>query len=373
MSAVPEQDGGLQPPWRLGQLLIERGLLDQQQLATALEQQQRTGSQLGEILVELGYVPAALIAQALATQHGGLLKTEYGFATGFAKGSDGASVAAPLTSAAAGPNPPEIVLRAPALAEPTRQPAAPLDAAEATEPAPAASAPAPAPEAEIETPEATRPADAEPAPDATGEELDALRARLAVLERDWQSARRHAAEATQRVQELERELELSKAEPEAERRSHEAAATPGEKPASVPDELWTRLEELDARLETAGEQVAVLTQARDELAEANARLSADLAEQTRRCDELEAELARVLETNVDAQAEPEPPVDRHLAFVGSPLGYTLVECVGPPPAVDTIVELAEPNALRGRHRVLRVGTANVPASDTPCAYLLPID
>src|SRR6185295_16623262 len=44
-----------------------------------------------------GFVSPAMVAQALATQHGGLLKTEYGFATGFgsASGSPVAMLSAP--------------------------------------------------------------------------------------------------------------------------------------------------------------------------------------------------------------------------------------------------------------------------------------
>jgi hypothetical protein len=69
------------PP--LGELLVERGLLNEEQLAAGLAEQERTGEPLGKVLIELGYVKAPIVALALATQHGGLLKTEYGFATGF--------------------------------------------------------------------------------------------------------------------------------------------------------------------------------------------------------------------------------------------------------------------------------------------------
>ena len=42
-----------------------------------------SGRPLGEIIVARGFAAAPTVAQALATQHGGLLKTEYGFATGW--------------------------------------------------------------------------------------------------------------------------------------------------------------------------------------------------------------------------------------------------------------------------------------------------
>lgn len=67
----------------LGRLLIERNLLSEDQLAVGLAEQVRSGKPLGQVLVELGFVPEATVAQALATQHGGVIKTEYGFATGF--------------------------------------------------------------------------------------------------------------------------------------------------------------------------------------------------------------------------------------------------------------------------------------------------
>jgi hypothetical protein len=69
------------PP--LGQLLVERGLITEEQLDSGLAQQDWSGRPLGEVLIALGFVTEATIAQALATQHGGLIKTEYGFAMGF--------------------------------------------------------------------------------------------------------------------------------------------------------------------------------------------------------------------------------------------------------------------------------------------------
>jgi hypothetical protein len=67
----------------LGEVLLEHGVVDAEQLAVALEEQQETGRPLGEIIVERGFAPGPIVAQALATQRGGMVKTEYGFATGF--------------------------------------------------------------------------------------------------------------------------------------------------------------------------------------------------------------------------------------------------------------------------------------------------
>lgn len=69
------------PP--LGELLLSRGLITPEQLEQALADQRESGRPLGETFIRLGFTSGPIIAQALATQHGRLLKSEYGFATGF--------------------------------------------------------------------------------------------------------------------------------------------------------------------------------------------------------------------------------------------------------------------------------------------------
>src|ERR1022692_201606 len=105
MAAAPD-NGTLRPPGPppLGAILVQRGLLTEEQLAAALAENKRTGEPTGEIIVRLGFATAATIAQALATQHGRPLKTEYGYAVGFG-GSALAATAAP----AAAPPPVSIV------------------------------------------------------------------------------------------------------------------------------------------------------------------------------------------------------------------------------------------------------------------------
>lgn len=51
---------------RLGDILLERGLISQEQLASALEEQRRTGDRLGECLVRLGFVTDDQVADALS-------------------------------------------------------------------------------------------------------------------------------------------------------------------------------------------------------------------------------------------------------------------------------------------------------------------
>ena len=58
-------------PWRqLGTLLADEGLLTETELELALEEHQRTGRLLGQIVVDRGYVSAFSLARVLSAQHG---------------------------------------------------------------------------------------------------------------------------------------------------------------------------------------------------------------------------------------------------------------------------------------------------------------
>jgi len=98
---------------RLGQILVAAGLLDVHDLEQVLERQKQNGEPLGRLLVKGGYVSGSSVALALARQHGGPLKTEYGFAS-------------PTPTAPAGyPGPGMLPLTAPPPAsEPVSEPAA---------------------------------------------------------------------------------------------------------------------------------------------------------------------------------------------------------------------------------------------------------
>lgn len=84
----------LNPP-PLGRVLVECGLLTEEQVTEALEEQQRSGRKLGEILVSSGIVSGPAIANALAEQRGTVIKTEYGFGTGLARRRPAEAVAPP--------------------------------------------------------------------------------------------------------------------------------------------------------------------------------------------------------------------------------------------------------------------------------------
>ena len=55
---------------RIGDLFVEQGIIDDQQLAEALDVQHRTGGRLGEILIELGFVTSLDSARVLAKRLG---------------------------------------------------------------------------------------------------------------------------------------------------------------------------------------------------------------------------------------------------------------------------------------------------------------
>ena len=58
-------------PWLpLGELLVERRLLSRRQLELALQEHQRTGRRLGEVLVSYGFVSEQALASTLLEQVG---------------------------------------------------------------------------------------------------------------------------------------------------------------------------------------------------------------------------------------------------------------------------------------------------------------
>ena len=66
----------------LGLLLIEMGLISEDQLAEALRAQERAGELLGEVLIGRGYVTRLAIQDAPAMQRGVSLKADPGFGSG---------------------------------------------------------------------------------------------------------------------------------------------------------------------------------------------------------------------------------------------------------------------------------------------------
>lgn len=69
-------------PRRLGELLIEKGLLTGVELDEALAEQEDSGRLLGEVVVDLGYVPMITLVNVLTEQLNGELEQQSGFGTG---------------------------------------------------------------------------------------------------------------------------------------------------------------------------------------------------------------------------------------------------------------------------------------------------
>jgi len=55
--------------WHIGEILIQKKLIDWKQLETALNEQKRTKEFVGEVLVRKQYVPRFLLFKALAERH----------------------------------------------------------------------------------------------------------------------------------------------------------------------------------------------------------------------------------------------------------------------------------------------------------------
>ena len=181
--AVPPDMVAETPP--LGRLLRERGLLTEEQLHTGLAQHRWSGRPLGEVIVALGFVSESTIAQALATQHGGLLKTEYGFATGFD------------TSLGAGPTAPP-----PPISPPSAQARPPLTTVPTAtlEPEPAAATVVPLHQTADAVPVA-----ANPALEAAQAEVTVAHVRIVELEGELAAAQARSGEEGARIAALETE------------------------------------------------------------------------------------------------------------------------------------------------------------------------
>ncbi|MBF0621940.1 MAG: Flp pilus assembly complex ATPase component TadA [Magnetococcales bacterium] len=62
---MASQVSGDRPPIRVGDFLLDKGMITQDQLEIALAEQKRTGNPLGELLVHLGFVPESVMRDLL--------------------------------------------------------------------------------------------------------------------------------------------------------------------------------------------------------------------------------------------------------------------------------------------------------------------
>jgi hypothetical protein len=419
VAALPDNGGRRMRAEPLGALLASRGHITEEQLELALTEQKATGRPLGEIIVARGFAPAPTVAQALATQHGGLLKTEYGFATGWGGGV--APDAAPAPAQAAPTSDESNALRASLeehkkalaawqqahkelqekLAE-AQKPTAPVDdprlsrlaaeresmQAELT----ARDASIEQLQASVATIEAGR-AELERALANEVERGTAMRAELAGAGAS-ESVR---AEFAQRLAGLESEvaerLKGAAAEFESSRVGLEQQLTEArERVASLEAGIATRdasIEELRASTATVEAELAAAgasESVRVELEQRLAGLEAELAERLKAAAvdfeavrvALEQQLTEAHERMASIQAEVATreaeiaeqlavPAGRwdsaesHLVFFQGKEGYELHERSGPPPIEGSKV---------GQQMVARISAAPFPGSALPCAYLV---
>jgi hypothetical protein len=295
----------------LGALLVSRELITPAQLEEALEEQETSGLQLGQIIVARGFASAATVAQALATQHGGLMKSEYGFATGF---GTGASVPGTVD------------------APPVSPVSARREAAEAARRDPEVSA------APAEGPREAVSPEREDVPTARVAELEAQIAELTAGAFAWE--RTYGA----LKQELE-QLRASFAAGETERAELEQKLT-----SEIGRNAALRVKAAEEQSASAAASTAQLEQQKAIAAKLEHRGAA-----------LETQLeARQAEPVASAETDPWAGAKAHLLFFQGSKGYELVEKPGPPPAPGTYVD---------GHFVARVALGAVPAA-LPCAYLV---
>ena len=70
-------------PWRpLGQMLVDRGLIDEQQLEVALREHASSGEPIGSVLVALEYIPEETLRHVLLEQCGLDMTRQEGFGSG---------------------------------------------------------------------------------------------------------------------------------------------------------------------------------------------------------------------------------------------------------------------------------------------------
>ena len=275
--------------------MVDEGFLTEDQLLDALAEQNRSGTPLGKVLVDLGFVSPGAVANALAEQHGGLLRTEYGTSAGLRE----MAARAPVRTEGAAQSTPTPA-PAPVAAPPQTPPAAPLGSglrlagsAAAEAPAPARD-PAPEPAPVARQPEFAVELAPEPLAEVAPPEPEpALQQYEPALEPEPEPAVTAVAEA--RIQELESQLHgvlternsLAQSFNELQARLTEAAQA---HEAGVNAEVQERLGALESQLQAAAANREELEQAQQLAVAHIADLEARLAQTDGSRHELESEL-----------------------------------------------------------------------------------
>ena len=318
--------------------MVDEGFLTLDQLKQALAEQNRTGRPLGKVLVDLGFVSEGAVANALAEQHGGLLKTEFGISAGLH--------VIPVESSFT-----------------TTPSAEPLDRATRIEQL----------ESTLRTVVAER--------DASARSVDELKARLS------EAAPNPAAAA--RVAELETQLQAVLTERNGlAQKLNARLAEPAPDPAAAARvaELETHLKEVLAERNTFAENLNELQARLSAVAQAHEAEIAHVTDSAAaRIDELDAELQAALAARSELEtalaelrerAEQPQPVEApeeagvgraHLLFVPSSSGYALIEFEGEDPPSGTLLDVDGVSYV-----VRRVGASPFPGGRLRCVYLDPV-
>ena len=314
------------PAPQIGRILIAAGLLTEDQLAEALEEQAQTSRRLGEIIVQRGFISGPALANALAEQHGGVLKTEYGYATGLG-GEVAKRAAQPAVQAE--PDPPLPRLRTVEL--PVEDPAANTQAEAPPEPEPM---PEPEPVVEPVPEPLPDPAPEQPLPPAAeAPSPPAPAAAPAPAPAPAEPQRDHRDEM---IESLRLQLEVQQAELIALREALERERARREPPAEVREPVPEQQPEPE--------------------------------------QEPQPEPKPELEAEPEFEAEPEPPEpesaaipspsEHFLLCVPTSAGYVLVDRFGVIPQVGDDVDVSEEH---GKFSVTKV--VRLPRNSRACAYL----
>lgn len=402
---------------RLGDLLRSAGLITEEQLDESLTVARTAGKPLGHVLVEQGLVPAHSIAMALADQHGGPLKTEFGFATG--RGTtprptslDGEALPVLRLAPAPARDEPAPAEAAAVVVQPIPTPAEPAL------PDPAASAATALLHVQLEAETAARLGAEARANELLGR-VERLQAELEAT--GARAAEEAAAPLRERLEELRGRLEEQSATDELLATTRKELATAvavaddlrlklaaehatNERATAALDTLNAQVEELrnrrsaDAAAFSAGEGALVTVRAELAAARAEAEtLRTTLTELEQAAQEaqtsivvplhgeldelravielqeqaLAAAAARELAPNGDARSLVDDPAtrayseDAHLLFAPGVEGYEILERSGSSPAPGELVQLSGGRTCR----VLRIGPSPFPGVPEVCAYL----
>jgi hypothetical protein len=334
-------------PWRpLGRLLVEQGLLREDELELALAKQASTGGRLGEAIVELGFVSRPALTRALADQYGIELTIEKGFGTGLRAEIERRHDRE--REGEIGP-PPQTSDNAPALGL------------------------VPEPE--------------EPEPDAADDE----NLHLPQLEEQWAKL----AAAEERLAEAERELTVLRRTArhrrdqakrlvvrvrKRDRRITDLSAIE-ERLAEAERELTTlrgaarhrrdQAKRFVKRIRKRDRRIADLSAIEERLTEAERELTALRTAARHRREQAErlVERIRKRDRRIADLSAPPPQLDAggsrgHVVYAQLAGGYALVERDGEPPEPDVILEL--PEISEEKLLVFRVGKSPLPNDARPC-------